>query len=219
MANRRAKVILFLGAVSVLAFLAGVLTRDAADGRAPLLGSEISLSDRVVSLRMRVASIERENRNLRTELRVRSALERSRLNLGPDEQDRVVASLLEAHNRYGIATEILLAVIKAESDFDVNAVSSAGAVGLMQVMPRTGREVARDLNIPWTGVKTLRDPAINIQLGSEYLHRMFRRFGHADNALAAYNAGPNRVEGLNDAGILPREYAGRVRQGLEHFGR
>jgi soluble lytic murein transglycosylase-like protein len=63
----------------------------------------------------------------------------------------------------------------------------------------------------------LYDPAINIRLGSEYLYRMFRRFGHADNALAAYNAGPARVEGLNDDGVLPQIYPGRVREGLERF--
>jgi len=219
MARRRAKGLLILGAVAALAFIAGAVTGDATSDRDGLFGSDISLSDRVVSLRMRVSAVERENQNLRTQLAVRSTLGRSQVDLAPDQMDRVVASLLEAHNRYAIPVEVLLAVIKAESDFDMDAVSRAGAVGLMQVMPETGREVARDLNIPWTGDKMLRDPAINIQLGSEYLHRMFRRFGHADNALAAYNAGPSRVEGLNHAGILPAEYAGRVRQSMKQLAR
>lgn len=219
MSRRRAKGLLILGAAAALAFLAGAVTGDATREQGALLGSDISLSDRVVSLRMRVAAVERENENLRTQLWVRSTLGRSQLDLAPDQLDRVVASLLEAHNRYGIPAEVLLAVIKAESDFDVDAVSRAGAVGLMQVMPATGREVAMDLNITWIGEKMLRDPAINIQLGSEYLHRMFRRFGHADNALAAYNAGPSRVEGLNHAGILPAEYAGRVRQSMKQLAR
>ena len=219
MAHRRARVLLVVGAVAALAFFAGAIMREAPGDRDALLGSDISLADRVVSLRMRVAAVERENRNLRTQLWVRTTLGRSRLNLAPDEMDRVVASLLEAHNRYGIPAEVLLAVIKAESDFDVDAVSTAGAVGLMQVMPETAREVARDLNIPWAGEKMLRDPAINIRLGSEYLYRMFRRFSHADNALAAYNAGPTRVEGLNHAGILPRKYAGRVRQSMKQLAR
>jgi soluble lytic murein transglycosylase len=135
------------------------------------------------------------------------------------EADRIVSSVIEAHNRYGLPVDMLLAVIETESGFRTTALSKAGAMGLMQVMPETGREVATDLNIPWTGDEMLFDPVINIRLGSEYLHRMFRRFGHADNALAAYNAGPARVEGLNRAGILPVVYAGRVRQGLERYSR
>ncbi|MFQ5718445.1 MAG: lytic transglycosylase domain-containing protein [Acidobacteriota bacterium] len=219
MRPRRARTLVVVSAVAGLAFLFGSARHDPAGPGTALLGTDVSTPDRIASLRMRVAAIERENENLRTQLWVRTSLERAPLNLDPDQMDRVMASLLEAHHRYSIPTEVLLAVIKAESDFDVDAVSAAGAVGLMQIMPATGRAVAKDLNIPWTGKKMLRDPVINIQLGSEYLHRMFRRFGHADNALAAYNAGPTRVEAMNNAGILPGKYAGRVRQSLKQFDR
>jgi soluble lytic murein transglycosylase len=129
----------------------------------------------------------------------------------------VVASILEAHDRYGISSDVLLAVIETESGFNTRAMSNKGALGLMQLMPATGHEMARDLDIEWKGKEMLYDPAINIRLGSEYLHRMFQRFGHADNALAAYNAGPARVEDLNDAGILPRDYPGKVREGQRRY--
>lgn len=214
---RRVTGIGFLAAFTVAAFWAGSAFWQADPEQWGLLGAGVTMADRVASLRMRVAAVERENENLRTELRVRTALERSYGGLSVEEKERIVASILEAHNRYNLSTEVLLAVIEAESGFDIRAVSSAGAVGLMQIMPSTGKEMARDLNIPWTGKKMLYDPAINIQLGSEYLHRMFRRFSHADNALAAYNAGPRRVEGLNHAGILPRRYPGRVRQSLQRY--
>ncbi|MFQ5670689.1 MAG: lytic transglycosylase domain-containing protein [Acidobacteriota bacterium] len=214
---RRATRIGVLGAMGCALFLAGLSLRDAAEEPLALLTSGVSIEDRLASLRMRTNAVERENENLRTELQVRQALARAGHHLGPAETDRVVASVMEAHNRYGLPTDVLLAVIDTESGFDSQALSARGARGLMQVMPATGQEIARDLNIPWTGDEILYDPVINIQVGSEYLHRMFRRFGHADNALAAYNAGPARVEKLTHAGILPRNYPGRVRKGLQRY--
>jgi soluble lytic murein transglycosylase-like protein len=192
------------------------LGRDAATSSG-LLSRGVSVSDRLSSLRMRVAAVERENENLRTEVRVRRALAATAHRLGSEQTERVVASILEAHHRYGLTTEVLLAVIETESGFDPRAVSRAGARGLMQLMPATGQEMAGVLDIEWTGDEMLHDPEINIRLGSEYLYRMFKRFNHADNALAAYNAGPARVDGLTGSGILPRIYPGRVREGLRRY--
>ena len=88
---------------------------------------------------------------------------------------------------YGIA--------RSESLFMRDVRSSAGAIGLMQLMPATGRSVARDLRRPWSGISTLTDPAANIQLGTAYLGRMAERFGgNPVLATAAYNAGPHRVD-------------------------
>jgi len=201
----------------LLAFLAGIFLFPRGDDSSSLLVSGISDDDRMASLRMRIAAVEQENQNLQTEVRVRQALGRHGQRLSSAETERVVASILEAHDRYGISTDVLLAVIETESGFNTRAMSHRGALGLMQLMPATGHEMARDLDIEWKGKEMLYDPAINIRLGSEYLHRMFQRFGHADNALAAYNAGPARVEVLNDAGILPRDYPGKVREGQRRY--
>jgi len=214
---RRAPGRLILAVTLLLAFLAGGFLIPRGEKSIGLLASGVSVDDRMASLRMRVAAVERENENLQTELRVRAALAGHGQRLSAGEIERVTASILEAHGRYGISADVLLAVIETESGFDTRAVSHAGALGLMQVMPSTGQEMAGELDIEWTGNDMLYDPAINIKLGSEYLHRMFQRFGHADNALAAYNAGPARVEGMNQAGILPRVYPGRVREGLRRF--
>ena len=73
--------------------------------------------------------------------------------------------------------------------------SHAGAIGLMQLMPATGRQVARELRIPWSGLATLTDPQDNIRLGTTYLGNMAQRYdGNAVLATAAYNAGPHRVD-------------------------
>ena len=87
---------------------------------------------------------------------------------------------------YGIA--------RSESLFMRDVRSSAGAVGLMQLMPATGREVAKNISLPYSGIATLTNPESNIRLGTSYLAQMSQQFsGNQVLATAAYNAGPHRV--------------------------
>ncbi len=73
--------------------------------------------------------------------------------------------------------------------------SSAGAVGLMQLMPATGRKVAKAISLPYSGLATLTNPVSNIRLGTSYLGQMSERYnGNQVLATAAYNAGPHRVD-------------------------
>ncbi len=88
----------------------------------------------------------------------------------------------------GLDPNLVRAVIKAESSFRKDAVSSAGAQGLMQLMPATARGL---------GVKDSFDPAENINGGTKYLSDLISRFGDTRLALAAYNTGPGRVKRLN----------------------
>jgi len=89
---------------------------------------------------------------------------------------------------------LALALTRQESSFNAAAVSSSGALGLMQLLPGTARDVAGRLNVPFIQDRLTRDPAYNVQLGSQYLTEMLQRFGGSyEIALAAYNAGPNRV--------------------------
>jgi len=93
-----------------------------------------------------------------------------------------------------IERALALSITKQESAFNAAAVSSSGALGLMQLMPDTARDVATKLGVPFVQDKLTRDPAYNVQLGSQYLTDMLRRFGGSyELAAAAYNAGPNRV--------------------------
>ena len=76
-----------------------------------------------------------------------------------------------------------------------DARSSAGAIGLMQLMPATGRRVAKTINLPYSGLSTLTNPVSNIRLGTSYLGQMAERYGgNRVLATAAYNAGPHRVD-------------------------
>ena len=86
-------------------------------------------------------------------------------------------------------------VARSESLFMRDVRSSAGAVGLMQLMPATGRKVAKDISLPYSGLATLTNPISNIRLGTTYLGQMSKRYsGNQVLATAAYNAGPHRVD-------------------------
>ena len=85
-------------------------------------------------------------------------------------------------------------VARSESLFMRDVRSRAGAIGLMQLMPATGRAVAREIRLPYSGLNTLTDPQHNIRLGTTYLGQMTEQFGgNRVLATAAYNAGPHRV--------------------------
>ena len=86
-------------------------------------------------------------------------------------------------------------VARSESLFMRDVRSSAGAIGLMQLMPTTGKKVAKEIRLPYSGLDTLTDPESNIRLGTSYLGQMAERYGgNQVLATAAYNAGPHRVD-------------------------
>jgi soluble lytic murein transglycosylase len=88
-----------------------------------------------------------------------------------------------------------LGIARSESLFMRDVRSRAGAIGLMQLMPATGRQVAQELKLSYSGIDTLTDPNHNIRLGTTYLGSMVERYdGNHILATAAYNAGPHRVD-------------------------
>jgi soluble lytic murein transglycosylase len=108
-----------------------------------------------------------------------------------------------------IERALALALTKQESGFNAAAVSSSGALGLMQLLPSTAREVAGKMSVPFLQDKLTSDPKYNVALGSAYLAQMLQRFGgNYEIALAAYNAGPNRVARWLDTMGDPR--AGKI---------
>lgn len=89
---------------------------------------------------------------------------------------------------------MILAVIRTESDFRADAVSEAGAMGLMQLMPSTFDFLREELLQEPLSPETITTPNINIRYGSYYLSYLYRRFCDWPLAIAAYNAGEGRVE-------------------------
>ncbi|MGE0659615.1 MAG: lytic transglycosylase domain-containing protein [Reyranellaceae bacterium] len=99
---------------------------------------------------------------------------------------------------------VALGLARQESQFDNRAQSSAGALGLMQLMPATAQKVAKSLGQPYVKARLTSDAGYNAQLGSAYLAEMLDRFGALELALAAYNAGPHRVSRWLDENGDPR---------------
>jgi len=96
---------------------------------------------------------------------------------------------------------LVASLIRQESEFDPSAISYANAYGLMQLLPSVGRKMAREEGITSFQTFQLLDPAMNIRLGTRYLRQMLDRFGGVQEyALAAYNAGDNRVADWQAAG-------------------
>lgn len=98
----------------------------------------------------------------------------------------------------GLDACLVFSVMKAESGFREDAVSEAGAVGIMQIMPSTAEFVCRREGIPFDASR-LKDGAYNTRLGCKYLAYLLKRFPVRETALAAYNAGEGTVsDWLND---------------------
>lgn len=109
-------------------------------------------------------------------------------------------------DRNGLEAELLLALLRQESAFDIDAISDAGARGLMQLLPSTARIVARRLKLGYATRKLTADPEYNMKLGIAYLASLLDAFaGSYVLALAAYNGGPTRVRKWLRANGDPRQ--------------
>ncbi len=102
--------------------------------------------------------------------------------------------LLIACRARGLDPPWVAAIVRCESRFDPAAESARGALGLMQIMPETGRWIAERLEIEGFSPEHLVEPHLNLKMGTWYLDRLLDRFPRPDDALAAYNAGPSRVD-------------------------
>lgn len=123
---------------------------------------------------------------------------------------RYEREILAAANRHRINPYLITAVIEAESDFNPDTHSSAGAVGLMQVMPSTAEDLARRSLVSSDVVagKELSDPSANIEYGTAYLRYLVGRYHEVETVLAAYNAGLRHADKWSATG-------GDIRKAIE----
>ncbi|KTW16589.1 lytic transglycosylase [Sphingomonas sanguinis] len=120
----------------------------------------------------------------------------------PAAVDPYAFHIAEAAQRFGIPERWIRAVLRAESAGDMRAISPAGAIGLMQVMPDTWAT----LRIRYRLGRDPHDPRDNIMAGAAYLREMWDRYGNVTAMLAAYNAGPGRYDDHRSTGrALPAE--------------
>ncbi|MGN9161650.1 lytic transglycosylase domain-containing protein [Clostridium sp. UBA3061] len=103
-------------------------------------------------------------------------------------------SIIEYSEMYNVDPNLVAAVINTESKFVVDASSSKGAIGLMQIMPDTGKWIAEKLELSNFNEEIIADPEVNIRMGTWYLKKLSEDFnGDYILVLAAYNGGPGNV--------------------------
>jgi soluble lytic murein transglycosylase-like protein len=156
-----------------------------------------------------IVRFEREDSAVPATPRSTSALETTTAAVPPAEES-IEKLIANAAARHQIDPDFLASLVRAESNFNPKAVSPKGAQGLMQLMPHTANSL---------GVLDILDPAANIEGGTRYLRQLLGQYsGDAVKALAAYNAGPQRVQQYG--GMPPyRETRAYVTRVINDFNR
>lgn len=137
---------------------------------------------------------------------------------------RNISFVKEMSIKYDLPTYLILSVMNVESGFDSNAVSKAGAVGVMQLMPETAKWLCTLTDIKYD-YKALKETNYNIELGCYYLKYLFNKFDEAWQAIAAYNAGEGVVatwiqQGINKSNIPyteTRNYILRIEKWQKYY--
>lgn len=123
--------------------------------------------------------------------------------------------LLQLSKKYNLSPSLLLSLIDTESSFRVKAVSSAGALGLMQIKPSTAKEVAKRYRIySYKSKNDLFNPKTNLRIGVAYLSYLRKIFGESSHYLSAYNIGPTAMSRIlssgNYEGVSLHSYADKI---------
>ena len=169
------------------------------------------LSQNVQRLEERVHTLEQENSELARQLEIRNVVERYQRGFSKPEVARLVGVIDRESSRFGIDPLLILAVILTESEFKRFEVSEKGAIGLMQIRPSVGRELALRRGIAWNEQFGLFDPELNVKLGTTYLFELILKFNDLTYALAAYAHGETHMHRELQLGRpAPRSYSRRV---------
>jgi soluble lytic murein transglycosylase len=119
-----------------------------------------------------------------------------------DNTARMISRVVyEESAHYGLDYRLVLALMKIESNYQDDAVSSKGARGLLQVKPSVAKFIAQDAGIRWDGHRTLDEPDSNIRIGVHFFSQLIKDFKNINVALRAYNMGPTRMKELSQDNI------------------
>jgi len=153
---------------------------------------------------------EAQTEEQRIKSKIRQVISKYRGGLEINSLKQVPHRIYQESKKYDYDPLFLTALIVTESSFNNWAKSNKGALGLMQIRPRTGHALASEMGTAWAGQSTLFDPTANIALGAFYLHKLKKRFKDMNIALEAYNHGPSRIARYLRKGKLPEDYSKKV---------
>lgn len=174
------------------------------------------LSCHIAGLRESASAVTRAAASAVRLERVELILDERAPRVSADDRKRIAQELARAELEHGLDPFLLLALIDQESRYNPRARGPRGSLGLMQIRPFVGADVAHRHGIPWAGPATLVDPVQNVRIGIEYLAEMRRMYDRDELALAAYNMGPYRVKRILANGREPRSrYAALVLDGYQ----
>jgi soluble lytic murein transglycosylase len=114
--------------------------------------------------------------------------------IAEDQLRNVAKMIYEESEDYMVDYRLILAIVKIESNFKHNAVSSKGARGLLQIKPSLAKFIARDIGMQWGGPKTLDEPDKNIKIGVHLFSGLVENFDNITMALHAYHVGPTKLK-------------------------
>lgn len=117
-------------------------------------------------------------------------LKENKTGLSSMEELKLAEVIFEESTNHNLDPFFVLALIKTESNFYNWSKSLNGAIGLMQILPFTGKALAGEMNLKWRGEATLLDPFTNVKMGIHYFSSLNERFNDMNASIAAYNAGP-----------------------------
>ena len=164
-----------------------------------------------------------ENRELKEKLKryetlsgyIEERLKASNKGIEDELVDEIITVFWDQIKEYNFEPEKCIAWIEQESSFRITTVSYKGAIGLTQIMPATGKEVARNMNIEWRGRETLLDPELNLRIGFYYLNWCRERLAVVTEhqVFSAYHWGIGNLQrmGLNET-VYSREIFERANQ-------
>jgi soluble lytic murein transglycosylase len=148
---------------------------------------------------------------LEEKLKILDIIQDFQIGMRPSEIGKLANVVYSESKKYGYDPLLLLALIQVESSFKKEEVSNKGAIGLMQVKPSIGSDVANRRGINWYNRSMLLEPDYNVELGSLYLFELVLKFGDLKEAITAYNIGPTRLRQLQNEDVTPpKAYLAKV---------
>jgi soluble lytic murein transglycosylase len=159
-------------------------------------GLLVYLIDDKFDLEAQISYQQKRIHELEEKLQILKAIDDFQIGFNQDEANKLGDVIFSESKKYGYDPMFVLAIILTESSFRKGQTSDAGAVGLMQMVPYVGADVAPRAGVNWSGSATLKESESNIKLGTRYLFEQILKFGDVKKALVSYNMGETALRDL-----------------------